>query len=64
VMTNGFGAMPDYATQVSPADRWAIAAYVRTLQYSQYAPVADVPQDKRGELDRSTAPVAPAEEHR
>jgi len=64
VMTNGFGAMPDYATQVPPADRWAIAAYVRTLQYSQYAPVADVPPDKRGELERSTAPAPPAEEHR
>ena len=64
VMTNGFGAMPDYQAQVPPGDRWAIAAYVRTLQYSQYAPAADVPADKRGELDRSTAPMAPAEEHR
>ncbi len=62
VMTNGFGAMPDYATQVAPEDRWAIAAYIRTLQYSQYAPVADVPADRRGELDRSTQPVPPARE--
>jgi len=62
VISNGFGAMPDYATQVPPEDRWAIAAYVRTLQYSQYAPVADVPADRRGELDRSTQPVAPAPE--
>ena len=29
VMTNGFGAMQDYASQVSVADRWAIAAYIR-----------------------------------
>ena len=66
VMTNGFGAMPDYQAQVPPADRWAIAAYIRTLQYSQYAPVADVPAAQRGELDRSTAPVpaASAEEQR
>jgi hypothetical protein len=35
VMTNGFGVMPDYAAQVPPADRWAIAAYVRALQISQ-----------------------------
>ena len=34
VITNGFGAMADYSAQVPPADRWAIAAYVRTLQYS------------------------------
>ena len=59
VMTVGFGAMSDYAAQVSPADRWAIAAYVRTLQYSQYAPAADVPADKHPELDRSLA-AAPA----
>jgi cytochrome c len=32
VMTNGFGAMPDYRAQVRPEDRWAIAAYMRALQ--------------------------------
>jgi mono/diheme cytochrome c family protein len=64
VMTVGFGAMSDYAAQVTPADRWAIAAYVRTLQYSQYAPAADVPADKHPELDRSLAAAAtPAPEH-
>ena len=50
VITNGFGAMPDYAAQVAPRDRWAIVAYVRALQYSQNAALADVPPDKRGEL--------------
>jgi mono/diheme cytochrome c family protein len=64
VITNGFGAMSDYAAQVPPADRWAIAAYVRTLQYSQYAPAADVPADKHPELDRSLAAAAdPSPEH-
>ena len=43
VMTNGFGAMPDYSQQVEPADRWAIAAYIRVLQLSQHATEADVP---------------------
>ncbi len=43
VMTNGFGAMPDYAEQVPPKDRWAIAAYVRALQLSQNANSTDVP---------------------
>ena len=38
VISNGFGAMPDYAAQVTPHDRWAIAAYIRALQLSQHAP--------------------------
>jgi hypothetical protein len=37
VMTNGFGAMPDYAAQISVEDRWAIIAYIRALQLSQNA---------------------------
>jgi mono/diheme cytochrome c family protein len=61
VVTNGFGAMSDYSAQVPPPDRWAIAAYVRALQYSQYAPAAEVPVDKQGELEQSLA--APAPEH-
>jgi hypothetical protein len=43
VITNGFGAMPDYRAQIAPRDRWAIVAYIRALQYSQHAPAADVP---------------------
>jgi mono/diheme cytochrome c family protein len=43
VMTNGFGAMPDYKVQISPRDRWAIVAYIRALQLSQHATAADVP---------------------
>ena len=43
VMTNGFGAMPDYASQIEPKDRWAIVAYIRALQLSQGATPADVP---------------------
>ncbi|MFN7999098.1 MAG: cytochrome c [Bryobacteraceae bacterium] len=52
VITNGFGAMPDYAAQVPPADRWAIVAYVRALQYSQDAPVKDVPPGSLPPLTR------------
>jgi mono/diheme cytochrome c family protein len=51
VMTNGFGAMQDYRSQLEAKDRWAVAAYIRALQYSQHASLADVPADKRGELD-------------
>jgi cytochrome c553 len=47
VMTNGFGAMPDYAAQVSPYDRWTIVAYIRALQFSQNAPAALVPAGTR-----------------
>lgn len=43
VITNGFGAMPDYASQVPPRDRWAIAAYIRALQLSQHAGPQDLP---------------------
>jgi len=52
VETNGFGAMQDYSAQVPVADRWAIAAYIRALQFSQNASVNDVPPDRRAELDR------------
>jgi mono/diheme cytochrome c family protein len=42
VMTNGFGVMPEYGTQVAPRDRWCIAAYIRALQLSQNATAKDV----------------------
>jgi mono/diheme cytochrome c family protein len=43
VMTNGFGAMPDYRVQTSARDRWAIVAYIRALQLSQHAAPSDIP---------------------
>jgi hypothetical protein len=50
VMTNGFGAMPDYASQINARDRWAIVAYLRALQLSQNATISDVPPDERDRL--------------
>ena len=50
VITNGFGAMQDYAAQITPSDRWAIVAYIRALQTSQNATIDDVPAEKRAEL--------------
>lgn len=47
VITNGYGAMPDYAAQIRPEDRWAIAAYIRALQLSQNAAESDVPSGAR-----------------
>jgi mono/diheme cytochrome c family protein len=46
VMTNGFGAMPPYAVQVPPSDRWAIVAYIRALQLSRHATLAEAPEAK------------------
>jgi mono/diheme cytochrome c family protein len=43
VMTHGYGAMPDYSAQLTPVDRWAVAAYIRALQLSQNAKPEDVP---------------------
>ncbi len=47
VMTEGFGIMPDYASQISPQDRWDIVAYVRALPLSQNAAKADVPDGQK-----------------
>ena len=51
VMTNGFGVMPAYAHQVAVRDRWAIVAYIRALQRSQRATLADVPPAERQALE-------------
>ncbi|MBY0497712.1 MAG: cytochrome c [Cyanobacteria bacterium] len=69
VITNGFGAMQGYAEQIPVRDRWLIVAYVRTLQLSQHASLADVPADRRGALDakpaasQGTTTARPAEKH-
>lgn len=42
VISNGYGAMPDYSAQLTPVDRWAVVAYVRALQLSQNAQQSDV----------------------
>ncbi len=44
VISNGYGAMYSYAARVEPRDRWAIVAYIRALQQSQHASVADAPE--------------------
>ena len=49
VMTHGYGAMPNYAAELQPEDRWAVAAYIRALQLSQSATRADVPTGVRVE---------------
>jgi mono/diheme cytochrome c family protein len=51
VITNGFGAMPDYAAQIPPNDRWAIVAYLRALQLSQNTHVNALSADERNKLE-------------
>jgi mono/diheme cytochrome c family protein len=62
VITNGFGAMPPYATMIPTRDRWAIIAYIRALQLSQSSSVNDIPVTERANLDKpaAAAPAAPA----
>jgi len=55
VITNGFGAMPDYAQQIPVRDRWAIVAYIKALQRSQNAAVGTVPAEARAALDAAGA---------
>lgn len=47
VMSNGFGAMPEYASQIPVRDRWDIVAYIRALQLSQGATISDVPAGQK-----------------
>ncbi len=58
VITNGFNGMPDYGDQIPPRDRWAIIAYIRVLQLSQHATLADVPP---GQSVPSLAPALPGQ---
>jgi mono/diheme cytochrome c family protein len=59
-ITHGKNTMLAYGPNVPVHDRWAIIAYLRALQRSQNATVADVPPEARAELDKP--PPAPAPE--
>ncbi len=50
VITNGFGAMPDYAAQIPVRDRWAIVSYVRALQLSQNVAASDLTPEDRARI--------------
>ncbi len=56
VITHGFGRMFDYSDRVAPADRWAIVAYIRVLQYSQDVPVNTLPSDIQEQLKGQATP--------
>jgi len=55
VISNGFGAMPDYSAQIPPQDRWAIVAYVRALQLSRHAPATGLSPEDRAKLSGGSA---------
>lgn len=57
VITNGFGAMPNYTDQLTPEDRWKVIAYIRVLQQSQNALAADLSNADRDKVEK--APPAP-----
>lgn len=70
VISNGYGAMQNYALQLQPRDRWAVIAYIRALQYSENAGVNDLPQEARAQIPapgaapsaaQANEPIAPAD---
>jgi mono/diheme cytochrome c family protein len=58
VITNGYGAMLNYAQQIQVRDRWAIIAYIRALQYSQNANVNDLPVEARAQIPAAGQPMS------
>lgn len=52
VITQGYGVMYPYAQRVEPADRWAIAAYIRALQAARTQPVTALDAADRARLER------------
>ncbi len=55
VIANGYGAMPDYGTQIAVNDRWAIVAYLRALELSQNATIGDVPPGQRQSIQAQSS---------
>jgi mono/diheme cytochrome c family protein len=62
VITNGWGAMPDYSAQIPPEDRWAIIAYLRALQLSQQVPASQLSPEMRARAAAAGAAGAGAQQ--
>jgi len=58
VITNGWGAMPDYSAQIAPEDRWKIIAYLRALQLSRKLKVDELSPDEQNRVRTSGQPPA------
>jgi mono/diheme cytochrome c family protein len=52
VIGNGYGAMFPYGARVPPADRWAIAAYIRVLQFARHASIAELTPELEARLEQ------------
>jgi hypothetical protein len=63
VITNGYGLMYDYADRIDPADRWTIVAYIKTLQFSQDAPLDALSAEEKQKIASAPA-VSSAKEAR
>ena len=63
VVTNGFGAMPDYKTQIDARDRWRIVAYVKALQLSRTGAAADIPGGDPDSANKAAQPAAGGGKH-
>jgi mono/diheme cytochrome c family protein len=57
VISNGFGAMPDYRAQIDPRDRWRIVAYVRALQLTNAGTAADIPGGNPDAANKAAQPA-------
>ncbi len=58
VITNGWGAMPDYATSVTAEDRWKIIAYLRALQLSRRLKLEDLTPEEQNRVRSGAQPGA------
>lgn len=52
VISDGYGLMPSYAALLAPDDRWAVIAYVRTLELSRTARLDALPEPVRSAVAR------------
>jgi mono/diheme cytochrome c family protein len=50
VITNGWGAMPDYAASIPPEDRWKIIAYLRALQLSRRLKLEELSPEEQNKV--------------
>jgi hypothetical protein len=54
VATQGHGLMAAYATELTVKERWAVVAYVKALQRSATATLAEAPPAERARLEKET----------
>lgn len=63
VASNGYGLMSGYKAQIKPEDRWAIAAWIRVLQFSRNAPVEALSADERQRIAAAANGEAASGDH-